>query len=943
MVKTRVKGYRDAAGREERAANQGGTAKQSSPLNHRGGDFFHVPPHFELEVIPLKKFGVNDLREMFLSFFETKGHLRLPSFSLIPQNDASLLLINSGMAPMKPYFTGEQEPPRHRVCTCQKCIRTGDIENIGKTARHGTYFEMLGNFSFGDYFKRDAIHWAWEFLTSPEWVGLDPNRLYPSVFAGNETTPADDEAWHIWHDEVGIPAERIFKFGKEDNFWEHGSGPCGPCSEIYYDRGEQYGCGKPGCTVGCDCDRYMEVWNIVFSQFNNDGEGHYTELVQKNIDTGMGLERLAVVCQDVGSLFDVDTVMNITNHVSKITGAHYGDSDKTDVSLRIITDHIRSSVMMISDGVLPSNEGRGYVLRRLLRRAARHGKLLGVNDPFLYEVCDTVIHENEGHYPELREKQGYITKVIRVEEENFAKTIDGGLRIFSEMLAGHKERGEQVFSGADAFKLYDTYGFPIDLTLEMAEDEGLTVDQEAFHQLMEEQRVRARKAREALGDLGWAGIEFGKEMPETEFLGYAQTRAQGKVLALVAEDEFQDTIGAGVEGVMVLDRTPFYAEMGGQVADQGTITRGDAVFEVTNVQKNKGGKYMHYGVVKSGSFSLGDSVEAVIDVKRRQAICRSHSAAHLLQKALQSVLGDHVHQAGSLNEPDKLRFDFTHFSAVTPEELFQIEQMVNHAVLAGGDVVTDVMSLDEAKQLGAMALFGEKYGDSVRVVRMKDENDQDFSMELCGGTHVANTAMVGAFHIRSEGSVASGVRRIEATTGRESLRTMTELAHELQEASALLKVKPAELVGRMSAQLNEIRDLRRAVEHYKDKEMLGEASRFLLSAKEVGGMKVITATLNAAAPDTLRKIGDFLRDKEEGVVAVLSTVNGEKITFLAVCGKAAVKAGIRAGDIIKNVAKICGGSGGGKPDSAMGGGKDVLKLDDALASVDDFVAAKLGL
>ena len=891
----------------------------------------------------MKKFGVNDLREMFLSFFETKGHLRLPSFSLIPQNDASLLLINSGMAPMKPYFTGEQEPPRHRVCTCQKCIRTGDIENIGKTARHGTYFEMLGNFSFGDYFKRDAIHWAWEFLTSPEWVGLDPNRLYPSVFAGNETTPADDEAWHIWHDEVGIPAERIFKFGKEDNFWEHGSGPCGPCSEIYYDRGEQYGCGKPGCTVGCDCDRYMEVWNIVFSQFNNDGEGHYTELIQKNIDTGMGLERLAVVCQDVGSLFDVDTVMNITNHVSRITGAHYGDSDKTDVSLRIITDHIRSSVMMISDGVLPSNEGRGYVLRRLLRRAARHGKLLGVNDPFLYEVCDTVIHENEGHYPELREKQGYITKVIRVEEENFAKTIDGGLRIFSEMLAGHKERGEQVFSGADAFKLYDTYGFPIDLTLEMAEDEGLTVDQEAFHQLMEEQRVRARKAREALGDLGWAGIEFGKEMPETEFLGYAQTRAQGKVLALVAEDEFQDTIGAGVEGVMVLDRTPFYAEMGGQVADQGTITRGDAVFEVTNVQRNKGGKYMHYGVVKSGSFSLGDSVEAVIDVKRRQAICRSHSAAHLLQKALQSVLGDHVHQAGSLNEPDKLRFDFTHFSAVTPEELFQIEQMVNHAVLAGGDVVTDVMSLDEAKQLGAMALFGEKYGDSVRVVRMKDENDQDFSMELCGGTHVANTAMVGAFHIRSEGSVASGVRRIEATTGRESLRTMTELAHELQEASALLKVKPAELVGRMSAQLNEIRDLRRAVEHYKDKEMLGEASRFLLSAKEVGGMKVITATLNAAAPDTLRKIGDFLRDKEEGVVAVLSTVNGEKITFLAVCGKAAVKAGIRAGDIIKNVAKICGGSGGGKPDSAMGGGKDVLKLDDALASVDDFVAAKLGL
>ena len=891
----------------------------------------------------MKKFGVNELREMFLAFFETKGHLRLPSFSLIPQNDASLLLINSGMAPMKPYFTGEQEPPRHRVCTCQKCIRTGDIENIGKTARHGTYFEMLGNFSFGDYFKRDAIHWAWEFLTSPDWVGLDPNRLYPSVFAGNETTPADDEAWHIWHDEVGVPADHIFKFGKEDNFWEHGSGPCGPCSEIYYDRGEKYGCGKPGCTVGCDCDRYMEVWNVVFSQFNNDGQGHYTELVQKNIDTGMGLERLAVVCQDVDSLFDVDTVMNITNHVSKITGAHYGDSDKTDVSLRIITDHIRASVMMISDGVLPSNEGRGYVLRRLLRRAARHGKLLGVNDPFLYEVCDTVIHENEGHYPELREKQAYITKVIRVEEENFAKTIDGGLRIFGEMLADHKAKGETVFSGADAFKLYDTYGFPIDLSIEMAEDEGLTVDQEAFHQLMEEQRVRARKAREALGDLGWAGIEFGKDMPETEFLGYTQPQAQAKVLALVSEEEMQDTIGAGVEGIVVLDKTPFYAEMGGQVADHGTITCGDAVFEVSNVQKNKGGKYMHYGVVKTGSFSLGDTVTASIDIKRRRAICRSHSAAHLLQKALQTVLGEHVHQAGSLNEPDKLRFDFTHFSAVTPEELFQIERLVNHAVLAGGDVVTDVMSLEDAKKLGAMALFGEKYGDTVRVVRMKDENDQDYSMEFCGGTHVANTAMVGAFRIKSEGSVASGVRRIEATTGRESLRTMTQLDQEIQEMSNMLKTKPSELVGRMTAQINEIRDLRRLVDQYKDKEMLGEASRYLLSAKSVGSMKVITATLNAASPDSLRKIGDFLRDKEENVVAVLSSVNGEKITFLAVCGKAAVKAGIKAGDIIKSVTKICGGSGGGKPDSAMGGGKDVLKLDDALATVDDFVAGKLGL
>ncbi len=620
-----------------------------------------------------KPFGLNELREMFLSFFETKGHLRLPSFSLIPQNDPSLLLINSGMAPMKPWFTGEQEPPRHRVCTCQKCIRTGDIENIGKTARHGTYFEMLGNFSFGDYFKRDAIHWAWEFLTSPEWVGLDPNRLYPSVFEGNETTPADDEAFRIWNEEIGIPADRIFKFGKADNFWEHGSGPCGPCSEIYYDRGEQWGCGKPGCTVGCDCDRYIEVWNVVFSQFDNDGEDHYTELKQKNIDTGMGLERLACVCQGVPSLFDVDTVMNITHKVSEITGAHYGETAAKDVSLRVITDHIRSATFMICDGVLPSNEGRGYVLRRLLRRAARHGKLLGVNKPFLYEVCDTVIHENEGHYPELRERQDYITKVIRVEEENFAKTIDGGLRIFNEMLEGHKAKGEQTFSGADAFKLYDTYGFPIDLTLEMVEEQGMTLDEDEFHKQMEEQRQRARKAREALGDLGWSGVEFGKDVPETEFVGYENTEAAGcKVVALVVENEQAEEVMPGVEAILVLDKTPFYAEMGGQVADHGTITtQSGAQFQVTDVQKNKGGKYMHYGKLTSGVLKLGDEVTAAIDVKRRKAIMRAHSATHLLDKALRTVLGDHVHQAGSLVEEDRLRFDFTHFSAMTAEELAQ--------------------------------------------------------------------------------------------------------------------------------------------------------------------------------------------------------------------------------------------------------------------------------
>ena len=878
-----------------------------------------------------KKFGVNELREMFLSFFETKGHLRLPSFSLIPQNDASLLLINSGMAPMKPYFTGEQEPPRHRVCTCQKCIRTGDIENIGKTARHGTYFEMLGNFSFGDYFKKEAIAWCWEFLTSPQWVGLDPDRLYPSIYED------DDEAFRIWHEDIGIPAERIFRFGKEDNFWEHGSGPCGPCSEVYYDRGEKYGCGKEGCTVGCDCDRYMEVWNNVFSQFNNDGEGHYTELAQKNIDTGMGLERLAVVCQDVDSLFDVDTVMNITNKVSEITHAHYGESHKTDVSLRIITDHIRSATFMICDGVLPSNEGRGYVLRRLLRRAARHGKLLGVNDPFLYEVCDAVVHENEGHYPELRERQAYITKIIRVEEENFAKTIDGGMKIFDDMMAGHREKGESVFSGADAFKLYDTYGFPIDLTIEMVEEAGMTVDQEAFKALMEEQRVRARKAREALGDLGWAGIEFGKDMPATTFLGYTRNEAQGQILALVAEEELRDEVGAGAEAIVVLDQTPFYAEMGGQVADHGIIKTDTALFEVRDVQKNKGGKYMHSGVVKAGALKVGDTVTAAIDVERRHALARAHSATHLL-KALEIVLGDHVNQAGSLVEPDFLRFDFTHFSAMTPEELAEVSRLVNESILTGYPVVTNELSIEDAKKTGAKALFGEKYGDVVRVVDMGG-----YSVEFCGGTHLDNTAKAGVFHIDSEFSVASGVRRIEATTGVKSLETMNRNQELLFQAAAILKTKPGELREKAEQNMDELRQLRHTIEKYKAREAAGETDRFLMGGHIVGDLKVLTATLPEADANKLRQMGDMLRDKQPNVVAVLSSVSGEKITFLAVCGKEAVQKGVKAGDIIKSVTAICGGKGGGKPDSAMGGGSNILKLDDALASVDDFVAAKLGL
>ena len=883
----------------------------------------------------MEKYGLNQLREMFLRFFETKGHLRLPSFSLIPQNDASLLLINSGMAPMKPYFKGEQEPPRHRVCTCQKCIRTGDIENIGKTARHGTYFEMLGNFSFGDYFKREAIHWSWEFLTSPEWVGMDPDRLYPSIYEN------DDEAFEIWNKEIGIPADRIFRFGKADNFWEHGSGPCGPCSEIYYDRGEKYGCGKPTCTVGCDCDRYMEVWNNVFSQFDNDGEGNYTELKQKNIDTGMGLERLAVVCQDVDSLFDVDTVMNITHKVSELTGAYYGQSHKKDVSLRVITDHIRAGVFMICDGVLPSNEGRGYVLRRLLRRAARHGKLLGVNEPFLYEVIDTVVHENECQYPELREKQAYITKVIKTEEENFARTIDAGMKIFAELLDEHKRKGETVFSGEDAFKLYDTYGFPVDLTIEMCADEGMSVDEAGFKAFMEEQRVRARKAREALGDLGWAGVEFGKDIPDTEFTGYDHTSDEGTILAMISEDETQTEIGSGVEGIIVLDKTPFYAEMGGQVADHGVIRCGESEFTVTDVQKNKGGKYMHYGVVKAGTFSVGDKVTASIDLTRRRAICRSHSAAHLLQKALQTVLGEHVHQAGSRNDPDKVRFDFTHFSAVTPEELAKIEWLVNRAVLAGGDVVTEVMSLDEAKKLGAMALFGEKYGDRVRVVRMKDENGEDYSMEFCGGTHVPNTAMVGAFHIVSEGSVASGVRRIEAITGRESLNTITSMRKSLDDMAALLKAKPEDLTARIMAHMNELKELKKSLQQFQDKELLNEAGRQLAAARALGDLRLVKLSLENVSVDDLRKIGDFLKDKEQNLVAVLSTVNGEKLSLLAVCGKGAIAKGVKAGDIIKTIAPIVGGRGGGKPDSAMGGGSDLAKLGEAMDAVEPFVSGKL--
>ncbi len=876
-----------------------------------------------------KAYGVNELREMFLSFFESKGHLRLPSFSLIPQNDASLLLINSGMAPMKPYFKGEVGPPRKRVCTCQQCIRTGEIENIGKTARHGAYFEMLCNFSFGDYFKREAITWSWEFLTKV--VALEADRLYPSIYEN------DEEAFELWNKEVGIPAEKIFRFGKADNFWEHGSGPCGPCSEIYYDRGEKYGCGSPDCTVGCECDRYIEVWNNVFSQFDNDGNGNYTELVQKNIDTGMGLERLAVVCQDVNSLFDVDTVMNITNHVTALTGAAYGQSAKTDVSLRVITDHIRASTFMIADGVQPTNEGRGYVLRRLLRRAARHGKLLGVNNPFLYQVVETVIQENENHYAYLRERAQHIIRVVKNEEENFARTIDTGMRIFNEKLAEHKAAGKTVFSGEDAFLLSDTYGFPIDLTVEMLEDEGMVADMERYTACREEQRVRAREDRKKMGDLGWAGIDFGLDNTPTAFVGYDVNNCDSKVLAVCVGEEVTGSITGGEKGIIVLNKTPFYAEMGGQAADHGVILVGDSRFQVTDVQKDKGGKYLHSGHMVRGTIKVDDIVCASIDVERRRAIMRAHSATHLLQKALKSVLGDHVHQAGSLVEPDRLRFDFSHYSAVTAEEMAKIDAIVQSAVLEGYPVQVREMPIDEAKAMGAMALFSEKYGDTVRVVNMGG-----YSIELCGGTHLDNTAKVGPFRIESEGSVASGVRRIEAITGKACLEDMAQTHELLYTAAAEYKVKPAELVDKIHAQLEEVKALKKTIESFKAKETAGEVDRFLLGARTVGGLRVITANIPDADAGKLRQMGDTLRDKDASTVAVLSSVCGEKITILAVCGKEAVAKGLKAGELVKQVCACCGGSGGGKPDSAMGGGKDLDKLDDALAMVDDYVVSKVG-
>jgi len=878
----------------------------------------------------LKKYGLNELREMFLTFFEEKGHLRLPSFPLIPQNDASLLLIGSGMAPMKPWFTGESEPPRKRVCTCQKCIRTTDIDNVGKTSRHGSYFEMLGNFSFGDYFKHDAVVWCWEFLTQR--VELDPNLLYPSVYY------EDDEAYNIWVDVVGISPDRMTKLGKEDNFWEHGSGPCGPCSEVYFDRGAENGCGKPQCAPGCECDRYIEVWNNVFTQFNNDGEGNYTELNQKNIDTGMGLERLACVSQGVDNLFEVDTVAGIIDKVSEISGVIYKKNHESDISIRVITDHIRAATMMICDGVLPSNEGRGYVLRRLLRRAARHGKLLGIEEIFLFELCKTVIDLNKNAYPDLIEKTGFILKVIKTEEESFSRTIDAGTTMLSDLIENMKSTGSTVLPGEDAFRLYDTYGFPLDLTVDILSDRNMTVDEDSFNEKMEEQRVRARKAREALGDSAWAGIDLGLDNTPTKFTGYDTVNDTGKVLAIITQGEVASSIREGDEGIIVLDKTPFYAEKGGQSSDFGIISCGDAVFSVTGVQLSKGDKDLHHGVMRSGVISVDDTVNIEVDITRRNAIMRAHTATHLLHKALKTTLGDHVNQAGSLVEPDKIRFDFTHFSALTKEELLSIEKFVNEAVLNGFDVTSDEMPVNDAKALGATALFGEKYGDIVRVVKMGD------SVELCGGTHLNNTAKSGAFTIMSEFSVASGVRRIEALVGNATLELLNSSRKYLSDLAGILKANaPEEIAGKLEQNINTMRELRSKLDAAISKDSDGEARRILTGARNIGGLKVITSFIEGADVDLdkLRHIEDTLRDWEVGIVAVLAAIKDEKITIMAACGKVAVEKGIKAGDLIKEITKICDGSGGGKPEFAMGGGKDPSKLKDALNAVDIFVKQKL--
>ncbi len=867
--------------------------------------------------------GLNELREKFLSFMESKGCLRLPSFPLIPKNDNSLLLINSGMAPMKKYFTGEITPPKTRVTTCQKCIRTPDIEEVGKTDRHGTYFEMLGNFSFGDYFKKEATAWAWEFFT--EVLEIPKEKLYVSVYQD------DDEAYDIWTKQVGVEESHMVRLGKADNFWEHGSGPCGPCSEIYYDRGEEHGCGSPDCKVGCECDRYMEVWNLVFTQFDNDGHNNYTPLEHPNIDTGMGLERLACVMQGVDNLFLVDTVQNIMKHISDIVGVKYGESDKTDISLRVITDHIRSTTFMISDGVMPSNEGRGYVLRRLLRRAARHGRLLGYKEPFLYKVCDTVIKENESAYPELRDKQDFITKLIKVEEENFARTIDQGLALLNEMI---EQNEEKVISGEDAFKLNDTFGFPIDLTREIAEESGIKVNIDRFRELLSEQKKRSRDARKNAGADAWISDTTDlSDISPTDFVGYTDNSCSGKVLALVRDGERVDMVTEGESAILVTDTTPFYAESGGQIGDTGEITAKDATISVDNTTKDAQGIYLHAVTVTSGAVTVGDEIELKIDVNRRDAIRRNHTAAHLLQAALRQVLGTHVEQAGQLVTEQSVRFDFTHFEAMTAKQLIDTELLVNKIVLEGIPVETMEMPIDEAKKLGAMALFGEKYGDVVRVVKAGD-----FSVELCGGTHTDNTAKVGLFKIRQEGSVAAGVRRIEAFTGMGILNYINNAVNLIGEAAEYLKIpdprKLSQAVARFAEQMKE-KD--KEIAELKNKLAKSQIGSIMENSEDVNGVTVVTYELKDVQGGQLRDIAGMCLDKNQNSVVVLCSREGEKATFSCGVGKEALAKGFNAGKIVRAVAQVTGGNGGGKPDMAMAGAKDISKIRDALAEVKNII------
>ena len=879
----------------------------------------------------MKPYGLNELRKMYLDFFESKGHLVMKSFSLIPQNDKSLLLINAGMAPLKPYFTGQEIPPRRRVTTCQKCIRTGDIENVGKTARHGTFFEMLGNFSFGDYFKHEAIAWSWEFLTKT--LEIPADRLYPSVYQD------DDEAFNIWNKEIGVDKDRIFRFGKEDNFWEHGAGPCGPCSEIYYDRGEKYGCGKPGCTVGCDCDRYIEIWNNVFTQFNNDGNGNYEELENKNIDTGMGLERLATVMQDVDSIFDVDTIKAIRDEVCKYANVEYETEYKKDVSIRVITDHIRSVTFMVSDGIMPSNEGRGYVLRRLLRRAARHGRLLGIKGAFLAKLSEVVIRESKDGYPELADKKDYILKLIATEEENFNKTIDQGLSILNDMMAEMEAEKKTVLSGENTFKLYDTYGFPIDLTIEILEEKGFTVDEEGFKEAMEVQRQKARDAREETNYMG-ADVTIYQSIDaaiESKFVGYHDLTHDSKVTVLTTADALVDELKEGMEGTILVEETPFYATMGGQVADTGVIRTANAEFVVEDTIKLQGTKIGHVGKMTKGSIKVGETVTLAVDEARRNLIANNHSATHLMQKALRMVLGNHVEQAGSLVDPDKLRFDFTHFSPMTPEEIAKVEEIVNQEIQNGLDVVTNEMTIDEAKKTGAMALFGEKYGDTVRVVQMGD-----FSSELCGGIHVKNTSNISAFKIVSESGVAAGVRRIEALTGAGLIAHFNQVEETLKEAAALLKVSPADVVKRITALQEEVKTLSKENDKLKAKIAKAAAGDVTSEAEDVNGIKVLVKALSGVDMNGMRDLGDEAKQKLGEAVILYATENDGKVNLMATATEGAIKKGAHAGNLIKEVASLVGGGGGGRPNMAQAGGKNPAGIPDALKKAKEVIISQIG-